>query len=96
MATDSAREGRPAPLPGNCGELTVLGPLVHAVRAGESRVLAVRGKPGAGQDGTAGIGGRARAGMPVLSAARRLQPFNPALARKTRLEALGPGCGRAT
>ena len=41
--------GRHAPLRGRASELTVLARLVEAVLAGQSRVLVIRGEPGAGK-----------------------------------------------
>ena len=49
MVTDSRPRGRAAQLRGRGGELSVLGRLAGAVRAGESRVLVVRGEPGVGK-----------------------------------------------
>ena len=41
--------GRHAPLRGRASELTALARLVEAVLAGQSRVLVIRGEPGAGK-----------------------------------------------
>jgi DNA-binding CsgD family transcriptional regulator len=49
MARGSRPRVRTRPLRGRGAELTALGRLVNAVRAGESRVLVVRGEPGAGK-----------------------------------------------
>ncbi len=49
MVTPHPRSGRAAPLRGRRAELGVLDSLVEAVRAGESRVLVVRGEPGVGK-----------------------------------------------
>src|SRR5258705_3791384 len=49
MATHSRRPGRAAPLRGRSTELNVLDRFIGAVRAGESRVLVVRGEPGVGK-----------------------------------------------
>src|SRR3984957_13794195 len=49
MAADSRSQGRAVPLRGRGGEMSVLAGLVTAVRAGESRVLVLRGEPGVGK-----------------------------------------------
>src|SRR5260370_245262 len=49
MTTDSRRRGRAKPLRGRADELSVLGRFIEGVRAGESRVLGVRGEPGVGK-----------------------------------------------
>ncbi len=49
MATNSRRTGRAAGLTGRHAERAVFDRLVNAVRAGESRVLVVRGEPGVGK-----------------------------------------------
>ena len=49
MTTDSRLPGSAAQLGGRSEELDVLSRLVDAVRAGESRVLVVRGEPGVGK-----------------------------------------------
>src|SRR6478672_8777364 len=49
MATHSRRPGRAALLRGRSSELNVLDRFIGAVRAGESRVLVVRGEPGVGK-----------------------------------------------
>jgi DNA-binding CsgD family transcriptional regulator len=49
MVTDSRPRGRAVQLRGRSGELSVLGRLVKAVRAGESQVRMVRGEPGVGK-----------------------------------------------
>src|SRR6516165_2918050 len=56
MAADSRSSGRvasrlpgPGQLRGRSGEMSVLADLIAAVRAGESRVLVVRGEPGVGK-----------------------------------------------
>ena len=49
MSTDSWRQSRATGLMGRRAECDVLGRLVEPVRAGESRVLVVRGEPGVGK-----------------------------------------------
>lgn len=49
MAAGSWRPDRAAPLRGRTCELTALDRFVDGVRAGESRVLVVRGEPGIGK-----------------------------------------------
>ena len=49
MAADSRPRGRAAPLTGRTSEVRALGRFIEAVRAGESRVLVVRGEPGVGK-----------------------------------------------
>ena len=49
MVTGSRPQERAVQLRGRSGELSVLGRLVEAVRAGESRVLVARGEPGVGK-----------------------------------------------
>jgi AAA ATPase domain len=49
VATPHPERGRVAPLTGRRAESTALDGLVEAVRAGESRVLVVRGEPGVGK-----------------------------------------------
>jgi AAA ATPase domain len=49
MATGSRPRGRAAQLKGRRAELGLLDGLIEAVRAGESRVLVVRGEPGVGK-----------------------------------------------
>ncbi len=49
MATYSRRRAHVAQLRGRTGELGVLGRFIETVRAGESRVLVVRGEPGVGK-----------------------------------------------
>jgi Cdc6-like AAA superfamily ATPase len=49
MTTDSWLPGTAAQLRDRSEELDVLGRLADAVRAGESRVLVVRGEPGVGK-----------------------------------------------
>jgi DNA-binding CsgD family transcriptional regulator len=49
MTTDSRPRGRAARLRGRTDELRVLGRFIEGVRAGESRVLVVRGEPGVGK-----------------------------------------------
>ena len=49
MVTDPSRRGRAAELKGRDGECALLDRLVDAVRAGQSRVLVVRGEPGVGK-----------------------------------------------
>ena len=48
-AGDSRRRGRAAPLRGRTKEVRVLARFIEAVRAGESRVLVIRGEPGVGK-----------------------------------------------
>src|SRR6516225_4512919 len=45
----SSRQRRAAPPRGRSGEVSALGRIVEAVRAGESRVLVIRGEPGVGK-----------------------------------------------
>jgi len=60
MAADSRQPGRVAQLRGRRRECGVLDRLIEAVRAGESRVLVVRGEPGAGKTALLDyLGGRA-------------------------------------
>ncbi len=49
MTAQSARGGRGPRLTGRSSELSALGRFLEAVRAGESRVLVLRGEPGAGK-----------------------------------------------
>jgi DNA-binding CsgD family transcriptional regulator len=49
MAADPHSPGRAVPLRGRGGEVRLLADLVTAVRAGQSRVLVVRGEPGVGK-----------------------------------------------
>jgi Cdc6-like AAA superfamily ATPase len=49
MATPPSSRERAAELTGRRRELDVLDRLIEAVRAGESRVLVVRGEPGVGK-----------------------------------------------
>src|SRR5882672_12620223 len=49
MVTPTPTRGRAAELMGRRGERDVLDRLIDAVRAGESRVLVVRGEPGVGK-----------------------------------------------
>jgi DNA-binding CsgD family transcriptional regulator len=49
VAAGSRRRDRAAPLRGRGRELSALGRLIEGVRAGESRVLVVRGEPGIGK-----------------------------------------------
>jgi DNA-binding CsgD family transcriptional regulator/tetratricopeptide (TPR) repeat protein len=49
MTADSRRQGRASGLADRSGECSALDRLVDAVRAGESRVLVVRGDPGVGK-----------------------------------------------
>jgi DNA-binding CsgD family transcriptional regulator len=46
---DSRPRARAAPLRGRASEVSALGRIVQAVRAGESRVLVIRGEPGVGK-----------------------------------------------
>src|SRR5205814_962588 len=48
-AAGSRRRGRVGPLRGRGHELSALGRFLEGVRAGESRVLVVRGEPGIGK-----------------------------------------------
>ncbi len=69
MATPHPKRGRVAPLRGRRAESTALDGLVEAVRAGESRVLVVRGEPGMGKTALLDrLAGRA-AGCRVVRAA---------------------------
>jgi DNA-binding CsgD family transcriptional regulator len=69
MATPHPKRGRAAPLRGRRAESTALDGLVEAVRAGESRVLVVRGEPGVGKTALLDhLAGRA-AGCRVVRAA---------------------------
>ena len=49
MGADSPQRRRAAPLRGRNSEVGALGRIVEAVRAGESRVLVIRGEPGVGK-----------------------------------------------
>src|ERR1700689_2448745 len=49
MAAGSRPRGRATRLRGRTGELSMLRGLIEAVRAGESRVLVIRGEPGMGK-----------------------------------------------
>ena len=49
MGADSPQRRRAAPLRGRNSEAGALGRIVEAVRAGESRVLVIRGEPGVGK-----------------------------------------------
>ena len=69
MATPHPKRGRVTPLRGRRAESTALDGLVEAVRAGESRVLVVRGEPGMGKTALLDrLAGRA-AGCRVVRAA---------------------------
>ena len=72
MATRSPVRGRTAGLDGPAQRMSsVLDGLLAAVRAGESRVLVVRGEPGVGKTALLGLPGRAGAGLPRGACRRR-------------------------